>query len=331
MTQTKRNPAIDYLKAIAAFLVVLHHAITYLDANQGSVIWQTILNLAVATHVPLFFVTAGYLCRQQPIKPYAVKKLQRILVPFLTFSTLKLLYTGLISSEFAHGTGLAQQLKEAYLVGSLYWFPYAILLCFALAPLFWCKRDARDTPFRGRLLNTVLPGLITVNLLADLPSLKGLTWFQFGSALCYGCYFLIGMFVKNHQETLQSALRKYPVPVYTGSLLLTALLLWLLAGPGVPYSFCVKLPLSLSAMVLLYGLVRQLPENLSWLSAMSRYSLQIMFFDSFYKVVLLAILPRFVSGNLPLIFLSVTANLLLCCLSCRILEKIPGVRRLFGL
>jgi surface polysaccharide O-acyltransferase-like enzyme len=331
MNQRQRNHAIDYLKAIAAFLVVLHHAITYLDANQGSVIWQTILNLAVATHVPLFFVTAGYLCRPQPPKDYAAKKLQRIGVPFLTFSTLKLLYTGLISSEFAHGTGLAQQLKEAYLVGSLYWFPYAILLCFALAPLFWSLKDQQDPPCRSRLLNAVLVGLIALNLVVDFPSLTALSWFQIGSTLCYGCYFLIGMFLKNNQKKLQALLMKHPIPVYGGTVLLTAVLLWLLVVPGVPYGFFIKLPLSLSSMVLLLGLVRKLPGNLPWLKAMSRYSLQIMFFDSFYKVVLLAILPRFVSGNLPLILISVPVNLLLCCLSCRILERIPGVRRLFGL
>lgn len=131
ISSIKRNYIVDYLKCLAIVLVVLGHVIDFSGLLRVSVIGKIIYSL----HVPLFFLLAGVLCHRQNIKIFYKKKFMRILVPFYTFTVLKLLYSNFISKDFSHGNGYFQ-IYEAFIVGGLYWFPYALFLCFCVVPLF---------------------------------------------------------------------------------------------------------------------------------------------------------------------------------------------------
>ena len=84
-------------------------------------------------------------------------------------------------------------------------------------------------------------------------------------------------------------------------------------------------------MVVLLEICRNLPQNLTLLKLAGNYSLQIMFFDSFNKVILFALLQRFFHMDLMLILMGVALNLLITIVSCTVIKKIPCVRTLFGL
>lgn len=120
---------IDYLKAFAIIMVVSVHAFTYYSGHHGplSTIWKNIWILMRTVCVPLFFAVAGFLCHKQKVLPFYRKKVFRILLPFLTFTTLKLVYTNCVSNHFAHANTLWFQLIDAFIYGELYWFCYPIL------------------------------------------------------------------------------------------------------------------------------------------------------------------------------------------------------------
>ena len=96
---------IDYLKALAIIMVIVHHCLAYLGSTTNGISTAGELSIVLlhTSHVPLFCIIAGYLCHKQPVGKYYWKKVQRIIIPFITFSLLKLIYSVFISSEFSHG------------------------------------------------------------------------------------------------------------------------------------------------------------------------------------------------------------------------------------
>lgn len=329
--QTTKSNSIEYLKGFAAIFVVLHHAILYTGAEQTSPIWQIGLNMVMMTHVPLFFVIAGFLCHKQPFGPYLQKKALRILVPFFLFSALKLFYSTFISSEFAHGDSLWAQVFSAFVVGSLYWFPYAIVLCYCFAIFFWTDKGEPATKSKKLPALVVLIGLIFVNCRWYLPDFKVLTILQVGNAIRFFVFFLVGMMIRQYREKLSKLFHKYQPLIITLSMLVLALCSYLVFQSHGAHNYPAELSLGLSTMVILLAISKAIPQNLNVLHLAGKYSLQIMFFDSFNKVFLFALLPRLIPFNLPLILVAVVLNLLITCVACLIIEKIPLVRTLFGL
>ena len=328
---TKKNDAIDYLKAFAAIFVVLHHAILYMNADQHSVFWLVLRNTIMYTHVPLFFVVSGYLCYKQNFKAYIQKKALRILVPFFLFSFLKLFYSFFISSEFSHGTSIGAQLFSAFVGGSLYWFPYAILLSYCFAVFFWTPKNEDPPLLKKVAVPVMIICMIFVNARYYLPDFKALSYFQLGSALRFFVFFLIGMLIRQHTEKLSLFFNRKKHFILPICLILMAVSSYWLVRNQDSYNYLSEFVLALSFMVVLLEICRKLPRDLTLLKLAGNYSLQIMFFDSFNKVILFSLLPRFFSMNLTLILLAVILNLLITIVSCTIIRKIPCLRTLFGL
>ena len=328
---TKKSSTIDYLKALAAIFVVVHHAILYAHADEHSVIWLIVRNAIMSTHVPLFFVIAGYLCHQQNFKTYIQKKTLRILVPFFLFSGLKLFYSIFISNEFSHGTSIGAQIFSAFICGSLYWFPYAILMSYCFAVLYWSPKNENPSLFKKVAVPVTIVCLIIVNKLYYLPDFKALTYFQLGSALRFFVFFLIGMFLKQHNQKLFSFYNRKKDVIIPVCLVLMAVASWWLIKNQGTYNYLSDFLLALSFMVVLLEICRNLPQNLTLLKLAGNYSLQIMFFDSFNKVILFALLQRFFHMDLMLILMGFALNLLITIVSCTVIKKIPCVRTLFGL
>ena len=90
---SSRIVTIDYLKAFAIILVILGHSLSFYANNISSLPngMKVFSSLVYAVHVPLFFFMAGYLCHKQNVKRFYKKKFMRIIVPFITFTVLKLL------------------------------------------------------------------------------------------------------------------------------------------------------------------------------------------------------------------------------------------------
>lgn len=317
--KTKQKESLNYLKAFAIILVVTHHVIDYAVLTDLHPIVVTLKDLIQSIHVPLFFLIAGYLCHEQNLKKFFSKKIERIIFPFITFTTLKLLYTNLISNEYAHAGTLPDQIIDAFLYGSLYWFIYPMFIFYLCAPLLWKSKRANIAIFIV---------LILINGYIGYPTNYFL---QLWPAFFQACFFIAGILIQQYEKQLSTLVEKYNNIFILICLSVIAYLVHLLYTGQTYYSFPVRALLAFSEMYLVWRIAKKLPENISALKILGKYSLQIMFFDSFYKVVLFLVLTKIAIVNPVTALLTIPANIFLSCISCMIIEKIPFIRKFFGL
>jgi len=300
---------IDYLKAFAITLVVTHHVITYANMIDLYPVMETLLNLIKSIHVPLFFCIAGYFCHQQNLKNFYRKKIERIIFPFVTFSSLKLIYTTYISNEFAHVATLPEQLIDAFLYGELYWFIYPMFIFYLFAPFFWKSKHVNILLFIALIIINCYLGNPTFNLL------------QLGAALFHACFFVAGILIQQYEKQLSALVKKCNGIFILACLTIITYITYLLYTKQVYHSFIVKFLLAFTEMYLAWRMSKRIPQNITILKVMGKYSLQIMFFDSFYKVILFMLLSKLAIKSLTTSLLTIPVNIFLCCISCFIIKK----------
>lgn len=333
LVSAKRKYYLDYLKAVSIVFVVIHHLLSYYSGTYGeiSTVGKLVLLLITSVHVPLFFVIAGYLCHKQNLRIYIKKKVFRVLIPYFTFAILKLSYSTFISNEFAHAGSIAEQLYDAFILGRLYWFCYAIFVMYLLAPLYWETDTVSAHTAHKRMVCTFLV-LILLNIALTIMNVELPLVFQFGRIFSHFIYFLAGMIIRQNEDAFIQFLKKctFLIAGISGTVILC--LSYLITGEEyIRNSLLTKYPLSFSLMFFLYVGVKKIPENNRVLTLIGKYSLQIMLFDSFYKVILLKIAERFVTINIWIALVTSLLNIVFSCISCMIIEKIPYLRRAFGL
>ena len=135
-TDKSQSSTINLLRATAIILVVLHHSISYVNKLDVTTAYSNFITIISAVHVPLFFMISGYLCHTQNVFKYYKKKILQILVPFLLFTSLKLV-VNLFSDQFSHAETVGDEILKAYVYGEYYWFSYALLIMIFLAPFLW--------------------------------------------------------------------------------------------------------------------------------------------------------------------------------------------------
>lgn len=325
------NDRIDYLKAISAFLVVLGHSILfYLGEQKQSICIRLIYIIITSVHVPVFFITAGYLSRKQKLKNYYAKKLKRLLVPYFTFATLKLLYSNIISNEFAHGESLKMQIFDAVFIGSLYWFVYAILIMYFIAPFIWKKKGISDRTYFIRYLVVCLIVFWANLMIADRKSNQMESLFQFYNVLYYLPFFLVGYVIGQYKEKFSLRFEKGKKTISLLSFLI-ATVISVFKVIKIDINYIIQFIYSLSLAILIYFFVCCIPRNIKFLRVISYYSLQIMFFDSFFKVILFRAFSQIIDINIWMALLISVINIGCTCMVCTVLERIPGICFMFGL
>lgn len=313
-----RKDHLNYLKAFAAFLVVSHHAFSYSSIHSSSLLLQAVFHLITNVHVPLFFCIAGYLCHRQCFSSFYAKKIQRILIPFLFFSALKLVYTNIIDDSYSHASTFPLQFFDAFVMGSLYWFAYAILIMYAFAPFLWRMK-------KGNILLFI--GLLAVGVILEKTGITLTNILQIRKTVSHACFFVGGYLLQQYEESF-ATFKKYKSLLFSIFLVLTAGILHFSLTNTEKLPYLLKVLFSFSQMFLLYTFATYLPRNITVLNYVGSHSLQIMFFDSFFKAVLFALIP---AVN-PLIVLGIIVlNVSLTCVATLILERIPYIKTLFGL
>lgn len=340
-TMGKRNTTIDYLKAIACFAVVSQHGLGWL-VNKACVGYTSIEALYVFSsmiNVPLFFIVSGFLLYKQPVKAYLCKKIPKIMIPFITFTCLKLIYS-ILRDEYAHGDSLADQLYKAFVGGELYWFSYSIMLMFLLAPLFWnvkrimWKGQEYEIPVSALVLFGAIFIFNIVNSMHRLFVLPGA--FNVDRTVKYLPFFLAGFLIK-----------------YTGSLWTGKgrLIPWILLLISIPYSYLYYMgnreawgylgSFLLSALLCMdiWVLVKPIKRIPGTIKCVSSYTYQIFFLDSFIKVFYYTIVARLLGSGiyqtlgmcLLIVFIEVLTDVGGSCILCMLAEHVPVVNFLFGL
>lgn len=279
------------------------------------------------SHVPLFCIVAGYLCHKQPVLQFYWKKIRRILIPFIVFSVLKLIYSTFISSEFSHGgTNLVDQIKFSFLIGTQYWFAYAILGIFALAPLFWIRGGYRvPRSLAALIISYVIVLLITLHGKNPLPN-----YFQLQEIVYYLPYFSLGCLLAQEKKIMIWCKGHSHILTMCSTIIILGFLVIYCYYPGIrvhPIRFFV----AVSVAYVLYLCVRHIKKDIRVLRIVNRYSLQIMFLDGLYRVILFAIIGRMILINEVVASLIAIPTILISVVTCVIAEKIPVVRNMIGL
>lgn len=320
----KRNYIVDYLKCLAIVLVVLGHVIDFSGLLRVSVIGKIIYSL----HVPLFFLLAGVLCHRQNIKIFYKKKFMRILVPFYTFTVLKLLYSNFILKDFSHGNGYFQ-IYEAFIVGGLYWFPYALFLCFCVVPLFWLIQNNKK---RRIIIVCSFIVVLVLNLIFNFFHVKLPSVFQLNKAFFHLIFFLAGLCLQELSGSIKTKLEKHRLVILMSVLCYVIFYCYYFVQEK-ELTYLLTILFSFSLIYIVYeagNMFRFILQDNRIVQIIGTYSLQIMFFDSFYKVILFKVFSLFSTVNWGIVGLIVILDILMSCLSCIIIKKIPYVRFFFG-
>lgn len=319
--EKKRSITIDYLKAFAMILVVLGHSMDYMAVHYQpfTTLEQQARMIIYAVHVPLFFMVAGYLTHKKESKAYIYQKIKRILIPFLFFTTLKLLYTNLISNAYRHGDSLWEQMKAGFGKGELYWFSYALFIMYMLIPLVWNNRKKCWVVFM------VILGWDITNLLFGF--LRITNYFQIRKTLLYIPFFLGGYLLSQYKEKISVFEKHHRLQLLAVSIVGTILIIAVFGK----ISFCLKYVVAVCLGYIVYCIASCIKKEHCWLQMIARYSYQIFLLDSFYKVVLFVVVSRFMPINIAVTLVLVILNIFLGCITCMIVEKIPVLRNCFGL
>ena len=156
--------------------------------------------------------------------------------------------------------------------------------------------------------------------------------YQVENLVLFFPYMLIGYLLQFHGEIL-TLFRKRTI--LTAVLCVAVIALAVIAvdalydGENVwTTKFILTMPLS----ILLWMAVRKLPPHIGFLEMLNKYALQIMFLDSFYKIILFKLFARVVPiNNILIVALIAAIDIGLSCLTCRVVERIPVANRLIGL
>lgn len=204
-TQKRHVTAYDMIRIIAALLVVLGHS-TYLTitTEMGGIDWKLppdvspVYNSAFFSglryasawvyrfHIPLFFMLSGsvyFLGRQYKFKELVLKKIRRLIVPFLLCGLLFMIPLKTIGGYYAASDYF--KINAAFLTGKEMghlWFLTSLLWCFLV---FYGLKT---------LLKSGLP-VLTVSLLLYLFHDKiPLHFFEFSFSMQYVVFFAAGYY-----------------------------------------------------------------------------------------------------------------------------------------
>ena len=338
-----RKTYLDYMKALGAILVILAHSISTYSETFKLVPRPVgiVGNLCYAVNASVFFVIAGYLCHSQKILPFYGKKITKILVPFVAFSLLKIAYTFLLNSSYAHSDTLSGILQDAFLYGRLYWFPYTLFIIFLTAPLFWHTEGKTD----NIRLFAAVAATVAFAILNEYLSLTGkensILLLQINNECKYMPFFLMGViFAHADTKKLEGLLSKHiPVKLIVSAVLVIFsgyyLVKGLPAGDEVrvmwEQPFHIRLLMALPLMYIVYGISKLLPDSIKWLSLTGKRSLQILLFDSIFRTILYTVLSKFFEHQLWMIPVVMVSSIALTLLVCEVIKKVPVARNLVGI
>lgn len=324
----QRIKHVDYLKAIAIILVVFGHSITYYNRYHApNFILNMTYNFIYSFHVCLFFLIAGYFCTTR--EGYLKERFFRILLPSYFFSILKVVYAHIISSDFSHTGTLNGDIIEALLYGQQYWFCYSLFTMYVIA-FFFVKAKPKS------LLIAII-AFVLLNIMFEIIGVNMTNLFQIQNTVYFIIYFLAGMVIRKRAD------QGYTIDMLTMDNRILIIILAISISVGfIPYfkfmekcSF-LRVILAFSMMLLVYYFSLWV-ENRSiktvdcFLEVIARYTLQIMLIEPFYRVVLFKIINIFIDINAIIVFVIAIINVLVCIISCLVVEKIPVLNFVCGL
>ena len=292
--------AVDYIKAIAIVCVVITHSGLRGSDPDLSALERIIRQSWVGFQVPAFFLVAGFLYhkREQISLPEMLRRLSRILVPYLIASVIALMLGFGRPLTFDR---VLFNLATGNVIG-IYYFVFALCLCI---PFIWLYSRI-PVPLIWLLLALLLGYSALFGFGYLTPVTQGFFWRARDLLVTFFLgYFTIGWLVAEYFDGLKAALlpRRHLLlaPLAAGVVLyasLKARAFWLEVNPTRPFSFYkIGYSLGVTSLIILTTYRLGVPRFVRFLS---EASLTIYLYHRIIQLELLPmsrewdILPRFV-------------------------------------
>lgn len=183
----------NIIRVVAIFFVIVIHSMAGLDAEaHNSVLGRvmcSLLNSFIYAGVPLFVMLSGALLlgKDEPIPVFFKKRINRLIIPFITWSIVVYGLNAIIDTggEYSVWDGIYKFLTSG--VYGIYWYIYLILGLYLLTPVF---REVKS-----RYLTYIIVVFYIVDAL--FPDFKICSRFECEN-LVYLSYFLLGYDMKTY-------------------------------------------------------------------------------------------------------------------------------------
>ncbi|MCJ7482065.1 MAG: acyltransferase family protein [Thermodesulfovibrionales bacterium] len=161
------NLAINLIRIISTFLIVLAHINSNGESRWISVFYYTLTRMGV----PLFFMCIGYLLLSKPetIAEFLKKHLLPLLISFFVWSAI---YDFMSNDIFQNGITLHQAFKTfLHIIKSAtvgyYWFFYSLIGIYLFVPVLWAflpqKRSNEINYYIGLSVTPLQKGNLTLS------------------------------------------------------------------------------------------------------------------------------------------------------------------------
>ena len=212
---------------------------------------------------------------------------------------------------------------SAYVFGEYYWFSCALMLMFLIAPLLWKTNN--------KLLLAIFSSVLLINIVNGFTSfLPSVGVFQSSRAFAHFTWFVLGYALKRFDAQKILANKQLKHILFALSVSASSLSI-IFYETGIMSSYVGKFIVSLALSYILLYIFSFVKIEISILTLMSKYSYQIFLMDSFVKVVLFALVDKFLPINLPVMLIISILNITICLCICSVVNKIKYVRTLIGL
>lgn len=310
---------IDVLRGIAIILMITGHSFIIHPINILDVPWCSSVSHWIYTfHMELFFLLSGCVYHCTNYKSYIVKKIDRIMIPYLFFGLITLLLhsagLGVVNKQTPFLEGVVKFLFK----GGNYWFLYTLFVLYLIYPFV-------DKMLRKPWMEIGLGALlIFIQEFAEIPNL-----FTVNRVIYYMPYFILGRYLVTFLKSDKADSLYVNVVVFMISLSIFVILdrMYGVTTNIVTIKYIRAMMMIIVVYVLVRYFVKYSPLNIiskrlvQLLNNCSQYSLQIYLFNGFLLVGIRVIVVSILHIYNPIIIVSslVLGNIFITLFVCKYL------------
>lgn len=193
-----RVVGIDYLKALAILAVIWIHSFMPFDLSPPALRLMFILGEITHFAVPTFFFASGFLYfSKAPIPwPTTVRRLKRILIPYLIVSILAEAFMSSMTELSLSASMVFFDVATGKSFPIFYFIPVLLLLVLII--------DGRALSRVPRAVFPLFLVLVTTGLLSVMHYLPMSHFWLMRNPLNWGCYFFFGWLVRERWATIEA-------------------------------------------------------------------------------------------------------------------------------
>ncbi len=334
----RRIEQIDIARGFAAICMILGHAFIVYPIDISQVGWcRALHNWIYSFHMELFFFLAGAVWYCKDYKTYIIKKIKRILIPYIVFGVVSILLRMMGTSLVNNNESLKEGIIDFIFRGGGYWFLYVLFIMYLVFPLIDSLLIKMKIPDERLLI-----GAAALMLIASTVKLPAV--FMIDSLVYYLPFFMVGKYTIGIRELLRKEV-KLPAVCFVAVLSLTVYI-----SLGFVLKTCGIVALTqiraCSMIVLVICLIeigvsikntnstKGFDRMIKSVDACGQYTLQLYLFNGYILVVIRTILVSCLRVHNPLIivFVVTLGNLFITLFLCkRVICRIPFARIICGL